>query len=78
MVVMCLSPTAPTGNAQERTGCAVDVHRAGAALRDAAPEFCTHQPQRIPQHPKQGRVGIHVDIVGLPVNGQPRHKSPPT
>ena len=42
---------------RQRTGAhrrAVHMHRAGAALRDAAAELCPHQAEHIPQHPKRG------------------------
>ena len=54
----------PTGSWQERTGCAVDVDGAGAALRDAAAVLGAGQPELVAQHPEQRRVGVGVDLVG--------------
>ena len=39
MVVISAVPSWPIGVTQERTGLAVDEHRAGAALRQAAAEL---------------------------------------
>jgi hypothetical protein len=41
---------------------AVDVNRAGAALRDAAAELRPRQSGIVPDHPKQGRRRIDVEI----------------
>ena len=67
MVVMLPPATALTGSEQERVPAAVDVHRAGAALGDAAAVFGAHEAEHVPQHPKQRRVGIDVDVVGRPL-----------
>ena len=39
MVVICLPAASPSGTQQERVAHAVDMDRAGAALRDAAAVF---------------------------------------
>src|SRR4051794_19625649 len=42
---------------------AVDMHGAGAALRDAAAVFGPGQPDRIAQHPQQRRARIDIDLI---------------
>ena len=50
-------------NAARAGGLAVEVHRAGTALRDAAPEFRAGQLELLTDDPKQRRVGLclHAD-----------------
>ena len=48
---------------QARVGLAVDVHRAGAALTDAAAIFRAGEVERIPDRPQQRRVRRNVEIV---------------
>ena len=67
MVVICLPTASLTGTQQERDRHAVDVHGAGAALRDAAAVFGAGQADLLPQHPQQWRIGIDVDIVDFPL-----------
>src|SRR5690242_6115213 len=55
-------------------GSAVDQHRAGAALGNAAAIFCPGEPDRVAQHPKQRGVVLDVEIVGLSVNRQRDHR----
>jgi hypothetical protein len=54
---------------------AVQVHRAGAALTDAAAVFRADEAERIAQHPEQRRRGIDVVADGMPaaVDGQSQH-----
>src|ERR1700686_3094773 len=54
-------------------GDAVDVHGAGAALRDAAAVFGAGQSDRIADDPEQWRVGFNVDVVRLSVDGKGNH-----
>jgi hypothetical protein len=54
----------------------VDVHRAGAALRDAAPVFGARQPDRLPQYPEQRRVRIDVHVVSLSIDAECSHLQP--
>ena len=49
-------------------GPAVEVHGAGPAGRDAAPELGARQAERVPEHPQQRRVGFHVYRAGLSVH----------
>ena len=42
---------------------AVDIHRARAALRDAAAVFRAGEPDAIADCPQQGRIGIDIDLM---------------
>ncbi len=65
-MVVILVPTAPLTVKRAGAGRhAVDVHGAGAALRDAAAVFGAGQADVLADHPKQRRVGIDVDVVSL-------------
>jgi len=59
-------PTAESGVMQERL--AVDVHRAGAALGEAAAEMRVVQSEVIAQRVEQRHVRIGVDRVVVPVH----------
>src|SRR6267378_3995055 len=52
---------------------AINVDRAGAALRDAAAVFGAGQADLLADHPEQRRVGVDVEVMRLPVNGQTDH-----
>ena len=52
MVVIFLPPTALTGTEHERMRHAVDMHGAGAALRDAAAVFGAGEADGVAQHPQ--------------------------
>ena len=56
-------------------GCAVQVHRAGAALADAATVFRADQAKRVAQDPKQGglRIDVVADGVRPAVDGEIEH-----
>src|SRR5262249_50821884 len=54
-------------------GDAVEVDRAGAALRDAAAVFRAGEADVLPQRPEEGRIGLDVDVVGLTVDGESWH-----
>jgi hypothetical protein len=61
------------GNSRNRQlagshGVAVQVNGAGSTLSDSASEFCPHQIQLIPQHPKHGRIWIDVYLLGFTVD----------
>jgi hypothetical protein len=58
-------------------GFAVEVHRAGAALRDAAAEFRAGESQEIAQHPKQRHIIWRVEIPVFSIDFQCRHGKPP-
>ena len=72
-MVICLPSTALTGITHERVGRAVDVHGAGAALRDAAAVFRAGEADLLPQHPQQRGVGLHVHLDGFAVDDEARH-----
>src|SRR5262245_8487365 len=52
---------------------AVDVHGAGAALRDAAAVLGSGEADLLADRPQQGRVVVDVDVESLAVDGQPSH-----
>src|SRR5262249_25411933 len=58
---------------------AIEVHRTGAALRDAAAELGTGEPDDVPQHPQQRHVGLADDGMALPVDEESdgRHEGLP-
>src|SRR5579862_244758 len=49
-------------------GGAVDMHRASAALRDTATEFCARQADNVAQHPEKRCIGLNVDLPGYSVD----------
>src|SRR4029077_2767010 len=49
-------------------GGAIDIHRAGAAQRAAAAEFCSRQTDNVPQHPEKRSIGLYVDLPGYSVD----------
>lgn len=49
---------------------AVDIHRAGAARRDAAAEARAGQVQIVPQRPQKRRVLVHVERMRDAIYGQ--------
>src|SRR2546421_5170374 len=51
-------------------GRAVQVHRARAALRDAAAELGAREAECVAQHPEERRVGRDVDRLTLAVEGE--------
>src|SRR6202030_1625529 len=56
---------------------AVDVDRAGAALRDAATIFGAGHAERIAQHPQQRGVGLDVDVMALTIDDEGWHSVSP-
>ena len=54
---------------------AVDHHRAGAALAEAAAIFGGVELEMIAQHIEQRRIGIGIDAAGLAVDGEFDHGS---
>ena len=56
---------------------AVDVHGAGAALRDAAAVLGAGQADVLPDRPEQRRVGIDVDVVIFAIDIEANHSEPP-
>src|SRR5262245_18663315 len=52
---------------------AVEVDRAGAAHRDAAPVLGAREPDLLADRPQKGRGRTDVDLLGLAVDGQARH-----
>src|SRR5262249_677927 len=56
----------------------VDMHGAGAALRDAAAEFGAGHSEDVAQHPEQGHVGGGIERFGFAVDCERgRHRVPP-
>src|SRR5215831_10890317 len=53
----------------------VHMNRAGAALRDAAAVFRSSKADRVPQCPKERRVGLDIDVVGLAIDRQGWHSA---
>ncbi len=51
----------------------VDLHRAGAALGDAAAELGAGQPDLVAQDPEQRRVGLDVEVVAPSIDGEGDH-----
>ena len=54
-------------------GVAVEVHGAGAALRQAAAEFGAGQADGVADDPQQGHVRRDIDVVAFAVYGQGNH-----
>ena len=59
-----------TGRTQRARRHAVDVHRAGAALRDAAAVLGAGQAELLAQHPQQRRVGLGLELAHRAVDVQ--------
>src|SRR6266478_4183303 len=55
---------------------AVEVHRTGAALGDAAAVLGAGETDLLADRPEQGRIGIDADFLGLAVDRQARHRLP--
>ncbi len=55
---------------------AVQHHRARAALPEPATELGAVQPQVVPQHVEQRRIGIGVDVLHLSVHVERDHSPP--
>src|SRR5262245_27870169 len=65
------------GNGARANELAVDVHRAGAALGDAAAVLGARQTHLLADDPQQGRVGFHRHLTDLAVDVELRHEHPP-
>ncbi len=65
VTILSVAFTVPTGIEQERMHLAVDVHRAGAALRDAAAVFGAGQADVLADHPQQRRVVLDLHVGAL-------------
>src|SRR3954467_6003712 len=57
---------------------AVDVHRAGAALRDAAAVFGAREADMLADDPQERRVVLDAHVADLAVDVQLSHVSPPS
>src|SRR5262245_60748960 len=68
------APDGDRAGARER---AVDVHRAGAALRDAAAVLGAGQAHLLADHPQERRVGFHLHVTRPAIDVQLRHALPP-
>ena len=55
---------------------AVDVHRAGAALRDAAAVFGAGEPDLLADDPQQRRIGLDLHVTDLAVDVELCHERP--
>ncbi len=60
VTIRSLALTVPTGIAQERCDLAVDVHGAGAALRDTAAVLGAGETDLLADHPQQRGVGLDL------------------
>ncbi len=49
------------------------MHRAGAALADAASEFCSGEAEMLTDDPEQGRICGRIDMHLLSVENETRH-----
>src|SRR5207247_10403385 len=56
---------------------AVDVHRAGATLRDAATILGAGETDLLPEHPQERRLRSDIDVLRLAIHIELRHSSPP-
>src|SRR5271166_4641833 len=56
---------------------AIDMHRAGAALRDAAAELSAGHAEHIAQHPKQRHVAGRLEASAFAIDVQCDHNEPP-
>ena len=72
-VVISRPSSSATGVTHENTALAVDHHRAGAALAEAAAELRAVQLEVVAQHVEQRRLGIGVDLVALAVDVEAYH-----
>ena len=73
VVILSVDFTEDAGITQLRVGVAVDVHRARAALRNAAAVLGASQTELLAQHPKQGRPVVRLVILHLAVHIQLCH-----
>src|SRR5262249_8322656 len=54
-------------------GRALDHHRAGATLTQAAAELGTIQRELTAQHVKERRLGVHIELMGIAIDRQRDH-----
>src|SRR6185437_14322136 len=57
-------------------GLAVEVHRAGPALADAAAELRALQPDLVTDHPEQGNIVLPADAGLAAIDGELGHFAP--
>ena len=62
VTILSVAFTSPTRIEQERCDLAVDVHRAGAALRDAAAVFGAGEADLLADDPQERRVGLDLHV----------------
>ena len=62
MVVMLLPVDVADRDRAGAHRLAVDMHGAGAALRDAAAEFGAGQSELVAQHPEQRRLRLDIEL----------------
>src|SRR5207245_1645502 len=55
---------------------AIEVHRAGAALRDAAAVLGAGEADLLTDCPQEGRAGVDVDLERFAIDRQARHELP--
>jgi hypothetical protein len=53
------------------------VYGARSALRNAATVFGAGKADLLPQHPKQGCVGVRIYVMSFTVDDKAWHSSPP-
>ena len=76
MVVIFLPPTALDRHRAGAHRDAVDMHGAGAALRDAAAVLGAGQADLLAHHPQQRRVRLDIDVEGFAIDGEVYHRAP--
>ena len=76
VTIRSVALTSPTRIEQERTHLAVDVHRAGAALRDAAAVFGAGEADLLADDPQQRRIGLHLHVTDLAIDVELCHAPP--
>ena len=65
VTIFSVAFTVETGRTQAARRHAIDVHGAGAALRDAAAVLGAGQPELLAQHPQQRRIGFGIEACVL-------------
>ena len=78
VVIVAARRATEIGMRQEKTALAVDQHRAGAALAEAAAELGAVERQVVAQHVEQRRVGVGVDLVRCAVDVEGDHAGRPS
>ncbi len=76
MVTMCLPSSTCIGVEQDRIGGALEMHGAGTARADAAPELGAGEAEFVAEVPEEGHGSVAVEGATLAIDEQLHAESP--